>query len=111
MKFVGVKGENTNLTPRGWYEVNPHQYDEENDSYLGKRKSPVCIRQRQPSDQCKGCCCQSKIHPEYGQLSPITVVKGEDVYLSGGHLVDLDGNDIPDEQTENYLPCWTVSTV
>ncbi len=39
---------------------------------------------------------------EYGQLSPITVVKGEDVYLSGGHLVDLDGSDIPDEQTENY---------
>ena len=39
---------------------------------------------------------------EYGQLSPITVVKGEDVYLSGGHLVDLDGSDIPDEQAENY---------
>ena len=39
---------------------------------------------------------------EYGQLSPITVVKGEDVYLMDGHLVDLDGNDIPDEQTENY---------
>ena len=39
---------------------------------------------------------------EYGQLSPITVVKGEDVYLMDGHLVDLDGNDIPDDQTENY---------
>lgn len=39
---------------------------------------------------------------EYGQLSPITVVKGEDVFLMDGHLVDLDGNDIPDEQTENY---------
>lgn len=39
---------------------------------------------------------------EYGQLSPITVVKGEDVYLMDGHLVDFDGNDIPDEQTENY---------
>lgn len=39
---------------------------------------------------------------EYGQLSPITVVKGEDIYLMGGHLVDLGGNDIPDEQTENY---------
>ncbi len=39
---------------------------------------------------------------EYGQLSPIIVVKGEDVYLSGGHLVNLDGSDIPDEQTENY---------
>ena len=39
---------------------------------------------------------------KYGQLSPITVVKGEDVYLMDGHLVDLDGNDIPDDQTENY---------
>lgn len=39
---------------------------------------------------------------EYGQLSPITVVKGEDVFLMDGHLVDLDGNDIPDGQTENY---------
>lgn len=39
---------------------------------------------------------------EYGQLSPITVVKGEDVYLMDGHLVDLAGNDIPDNQTENY---------
>lgn len=39
---------------------------------------------------------------EYGQLSPITVVKGEDVFLMDGHLVDLNGNDIPDNQTENY---------
>ena len=39
---------------------------------------------------------------EYGQLSPIIVVKGEDVYLMDGHLVDLDGNDIPDDQTEIY---------
>ena len=39
---------------------------------------------------------------EHGQLSPITVAKGEDVLNSGGHLVDLDGNDIPDDQTKNY---------
>ena len=39
---------------------------------------------------------------EHGQLSPITVAKGEDVLRSGGHLVDLNGNDIPDDQTENY---------
>lgn len=39
---------------------------------------------------------------EYGQLSPIIVVKGEDVFLMDGHLVDLAGNDIPDNQTENY---------
>lgn len=39
---------------------------------------------------------------EHGQLSPITVAKEEDVLNSRGHLVDLDGNDIPDDQTENY---------
>ena len=39
---------------------------------------------------------------EHGLLSPITVAKREDVLNSGGHLVDLDGNDIPDDQTENY---------
>lgn len=39
---------------------------------------------------------------EHGQLSPITVVKGEDVYLMNGHLVDLQGNDIPDKLTEQY---------
>lgn len=39
---------------------------------------------------------------EYGQLSPITVAKGEDVCRMNGHLVDLDGNDIPDNQAENY---------
>lgn len=48
----------------------------------------------------KAVAAKVKSIREYGQLSPITVVKGEDVYLSGGHLVDLDGNDIPDEQTE-----------
>lgn len=51
----------------------------------------------------KAVAAKVKSIREYGQLSPITVVKGEDVYLSGGHLVDLDGNDIPDEQTENYF--------
>ena len=39
---------------------------------------------------------------EHGQLSPVTVVKGEDVFLMSGHLVDLQGNDIPDDQTEKY---------
>lgn len=39
---------------------------------------------------------------EHGQLSPITVAKGEDVLNSGGHLVDLQGNDIPDNQVGNY---------
>lgn len=39
---------------------------------------------------------------EYGQLSPITAVKGEEIYYKGGHLVDLKGNDIPDEQADNY---------
>lgn len=45
---------------------------------------------------------KAKSMQEHGQLSPITVVKGEDVYLMSGHLVDLQGNDIPDEQTEQY---------
>ena len=39
---------------------------------------------------------------EYGQLSPITVVKGEEIYYKEGHLVDLAGNDIPDEQADKY---------
>lgn len=39
---------------------------------------------------------------EHGQLSPVTVVKGEDVFLMNGHLVDLQGNDIPDDQTGKY---------
>ena len=39
---------------------------------------------------------------EYGQLSPITVVKGEEIFYKEGHLVDLDGNDIPDEQADKY---------
>ncbi len=50
----------------------------------------------------KAVAAKVKSIQEYGQLSPITVVKGEDVYLSGGHLVDLDGKDIPDDQTEKY---------
>ena len=50
----------------------------------------------------KAVAAKMKSIQEYGQLSPITVVKGEDVYLLGGHLVDLNGSDIPDEQTENY---------
>lgn len=45
---------------------------------------------------------KEKSMQEYGQLSPITVVKGEDVYLMNGHLVDLHGNEIPDEQAEQY---------
>ena len=45
---------------------------------------------------------KEKSMQEHGQLSPITVVKGEDVYLMNGHLVDLQGHDIPDEQTERY---------
>lgn len=45
---------------------------------------------------------KEKSMQEHGQLSPITVVKGEDVYLMNGHLVDLQGNDIPDTQTEQY---------
>lgn len=35
-------------------------------------------------------------------MSPITVVDGEQVITSGGHLVDLNGKDIPDSQSVNY---------
>lgn len=45
---------------------------------------------------------KEKSMQEHGQLSPITVVKGEDVCKMNGHLVDLQGNDIPDKQTEQY---------
>lgn len=45
---------------------------------------------------------KEKSMQEHGQLSPITVVKGEDVCKMNGCLVDLQGHDIPDEQTERY---------
>ena len=45
---------------------------------------------------------QSNSYRDYGQLSPITVANGEEVLRSGGHLVDLKGNDIPDDQAQNY---------
>ena len=45
---------------------------------------------------------KSNSYRVYGQLSPITVAKGEDVLRSGGHLTDVDGKDIPDEQAQNY---------
>lgn len=45
---------------------------------------------------------KSNSYRDYGQLSPITVAKGEDVLRSGGHLVNLDGSDIPDDQAQNY---------
>lgn len=54
---------------------------------------------------------KSNSYRVYGQLSPITVAKGEDVLRSGGHLTDLDGKDIPDEQAQNYMLYWTDSTV
>lgn len=40
---------------------------------------------------------------EYGLLSPITVVDGEKVIASGGHLVTLDGQEIADQDSDNYL--------
>lgn len=59
----------------------------------------------------KAVAAKVKSIREYGQLSPITVVKGEDVYLSGGHLVDLDGMIFQTNRPKIILPCWTVSTV
>lgn len=45
---------------------------------------------------------KEKSMQEHGQLSPITVVKGEDVCKMNGCLVDLQGHDIPNEQAERY---------
>lgn len=45
---------------------------------------------------------KEKSMQEHGQLSPITVVKGEDVCQMDGCLVDLQGHDIPNEQAERY---------
>lgn len=45
---------------------------------------------------------KEKSMQEHGQLSPITVVKGEDVCQMNGCLVDLQGHDIPNEQAEQY---------
>lgn len=45
---------------------------------------------------------KEKSMQEHGQLSPITVVKGEDVCKMNGCLVDLQGHDIPSEQAEQY---------
>ena len=38
----------------------------------------------------------------YGQLTPITVTDGERVIQMGGRLVDLKGNEIPDEDAGKY---------
>ncbi len=45
---------------------------------------------------------KEKSMQEHGQLSPITVVKGEEVCQMNGCLVDLQGHDIPNEQAERY---------
>lgn len=39
----------------------------------------------------------------YGQLTPITVTDGEKVIQMGGRLVDLGGNEIPNENAENFI--------
>ena len=61
------------------------------------------VKGNRPTNAKAGASQRDIRSEEHGQLSPITVAKGEDVLTSqGGILVDLDGNDIPDEQTENY---------
>lgn len=44
-------------------------------------------------------------------LCPITAVNGKAIIASGGHLTDLDGNDIADEHARIITLFWTVSTV
>lgn len=45
---------------------------------------------------------KEKSMKEYGQLTPITVTDGERVVAMGGHLVDLDGRGIYDEDAGSY---------
>ena len=54
---------------------------------------------------------KEKSMQEHGQLSPITVVKGEDVYLMNGHLVDLQGKRHPPTSRQNStMPWWDGHT-
>lgn len=59
------------------------------------------VKSNRPTNS-KAVTAKMKSIEEYGLLSPITVVDGEQVITSGGHLVDLNGKDIPDSQSVNY---------
>ena len=64
-------------------------------------RSFAFVKGNRPTNS-KAVTAKMKSIEEYGLLSPITVVDGEQVITSGGHLVDLNGKDIPDSQSVNY---------
>ena len=64
-------------------------------------RSFAFVKGNRPTNS-KAVMAKMKSIEEYGLLSPITVVDGEQVITSGGHLVDLNGKDIPDSQSVNY---------
>ena len=59
------------------------------------------IKGNRPTDE-KAIKAKRDSISEYGILCPITAVNGEDVIKWGGHLTDLDGNDIADEHAKDY---------
>ena len=66
-----------------------------------ENRSFAFVKGNRPTNS-KAVTAKMKSIEEYGLLSPITVVDGEQVITSGGHLVDLNGKDIPDSQSVNY---------
>ena len=59
------------------------------------------IKGNRPTDE-KAIKVKKDSISEHGILCPITAVNGEEVIKSNGHLTDLDGNDIADEQAKDY---------
>lgn len=59
------------------------------------------IKGNRPTDE-KAIKVKKDSISEHGILCPITVVNGEEVIKSNGHLTDLDGNDIADEHAKDY---------
>ena len=59
------------------------------------------IKGNRPTDE-KAIKAKKDSLAEYGMLCPITAVNGKAIIASGGHLTDLDGNDIADEHAKDY---------
>ena len=59
------------------------------------------IKGNRPTDE-KAIKVKKDSISEHGILCPITAVNGKAIIASGGHLTDLDGNDIADEHAKDY---------
>ena len=59
------------------------------------------IKGNRPTDE-KAIKVKKDSISEHGILCPITAVNGKSIIASGGHLTDLDGNDIADEHAKDY---------